>query len=369
MARPPSAREGNEEASAGRPIKAGVAPFHRPLSPRASLQDLWSAARSVAHQTRPNRRTVNRRHLAESARFRYRAFIEQAAQYYSTLPGLDAVAKPLTAYYFALNLTKAFLTLVDPQTTEPTKAFHGLTDAFERKARYFLSQERFTIKQKGVFQSLALHTGMKFCYPNGTQLRLDELMPYLIDGYDLYSDATGEAPRLLEVADVLVLFKHREAWLRVEIDRNVLRQRNISPANIGGRAAIFGEKFRLVEDRAVPTASYESRETVKYGHRRSEALRALCSMFDESLLSVQRTHTGGRYYIFLSKRPQLLSAEALTFAVLHHMSNMVRYRPQEVEKLKGTPHFWLFSSWVDRACENFLLSLSTRITGEEHIVA
>lgn len=46
MAAPPKAREGKPEASAGRPIVAGVAPFLRPLSARATNADLWPPSRS-----------------------------------------------------------------------------------------------------------------------------------------------------------------------------------------------------------------------------------------------------------------------------------------------------------------------------------
>ena len=39
-------------------------------------------------------------------------------------------------------------------------------------------------------------------------------------------------------------------------------------------------------------------------------------------------------------RPKLLSHEAVTFAVLHHMSNLVRYRPSDGEKLLGSTGGW-----------------------------
>ena len=60
--------------------------------------------------------------------------------------------------------------------------------------------------------------------------------------------------------------------------------------------------------------------------------------------------------------------ESLTFVVLLHLSNMVRYRPQQVEALRGSKYWWLFTSWVDRACENFLLSIASRISLEEHVI-
>ncbi len=70
----------------------------------------------------------------------------------------------------------------------------------------------------------------------------------------------------------------------------------------------------------------------------------------------------------LSTRTQLLSHEAVTFGVLHHLSNIVRYRPGDAEKLLLSQHSWLLTSWVDRAVESMLLNLATRITGEEHVL-
>jgi hypothetical protein len=155
----------------------------------------------------------------------------------------------------------------------------------------------------------------------------------------------------------------------VEIDRNALRQRGLGPETLLRRAKIFASQFHLVADPSVGTASYESNDRFAYGKKRSEILRHLCDVYEASLIACQRTSAGGRRFIVLSDRGELLSHEAVTFAVLHHLSNMVRYRPQYVERLRGTRFYWLFASWVDRACENYLLSLASRITREEHMVA
>ena len=116
------------------------------------------------------------------------------------------------------------------------------------------------------------------------------------------------------------------------------------------------------------TYSYESRATFPYGRRRSDVLPALCREFDESLIASQRQMAGGRRYLVLSKRTKLLSHEAVTFAVLHQLSSMVRYRPHDAERLRGSRYFWLFASWVDRACENILLAVASRVTREEHVL-
>lgn len=367
---PPHARLGSEGSSAGRPIFAGVAPFARSISPRATDADLWAGldALSVEPYGLDRLEKKHGRQLDGSARRRFSAYVAQAREYYSTLVGVDPVAKPLIAYYFGLNVTKAYLTAVDPLTTAPDYVGHGLRSAFERKQRYHFTHEAVTIGGSGVFRMLAERTGQGYCYARGHRLEIRKLLPYLVEGYDLYADAMDEAPRLLPIQRVFGLFGSNKGWLRVEVDRDVLRQRKISPTTLPTRARIFGTKFRLVETE-LRTASYESIKALPYGRRRSEIMNGLCKMFDETLIGCSRNVSASRQFVVLSEKSSLMSQEAVTFAVLLHLSNMVRYRPHDVEKLRSSRYFWLFSSWVDRACENFLLAMASRLTREEHVIA
>ena len=306
--------------------------------------------------------------LDQNAERRFASFVGQARQYYSTIGSVDPIAKPLSAYYFSLNLATAYLTAVDPAVTQPDYLHHGLSNAFVRKSRYWFQQEQLNIRQNGVFRELATRTGQGYCWPSGTTLRLVDLMPYLPDGFDLYADATGGAPKLLPLADSFVLFGQKQAWLRVEVDKNQLRQRNIRPESLLERARVFGERFRLVATALPDSFSYESVNAFDYGKKRSEVLGRLCSEFDSTLIASNRYFPGGQRYVVLSPRRQLLSHEAVTFGVLNHLSNMVRYRPYDAERLRGGKHFWLFATWIDRACDGYLLAMASRITKEEHVM-
>jgi hypothetical protein len=44
----------------------------------------------------------------------------------------------------------------------------------------------------------------------------------------------------------------------------------------------------------------------------------------------------------------------------HHLSEMVRYRPEQVERLAGERWSWLLGTWVPRALENSLLTYGSR---------
>ncbi|MCP4308843.1 MAG: hypothetical protein GY788_29000 [bacterium] len=369
MAAPPKSRGGDPGRAAGRLVVAGVGPFERPLSPRSTPADLWASLDALAVDSTGVERLENRHgtHLDGEARRRFIAYVDQAREYYLAVPEVSPVAKPLLGYYFVLNLTKALLTAIAPVSTEPDRIGHGTSPRFERKQRYRIQQESLAVSQNGVFRELATRTGMRFRYSSGHKLRVLDLLAYLPDGFDLYADSAEEAPKLLPIARCYPLFGKKQGWLRVEIDRDELKQRKIGPEDVPKRCAIFGQHFRLVQS-TEPTASYESINTSVYGKSTKEAAPALCQSFDEALIATNRTLAGARRFVVVSGRPKLLSHEAVTFAVLHHLSSMVRYRPQDVERLSGSRHYWLFSSWVERACENYLLNLASRITLDEHVI-
>lgn len=369
MPAPPQSQSGERGRVTGRLIVAGVAPFARELPARATAADLWSGVEALAVDGAGIDRLERRHSVALNAesRRRFAAYIRQARQYYEAVRELSPVAKPLPAYYFVLNLAKAYLTAIDPPTTTPDQIGHGVSARFTRMNRYRIQQERIGISQNGVFRLLAERTGMGHCYASGHEIRLVDLLAYLPEAYDLFADAFDEAPKLLPIEDCHPLFANKQGWLRVEIDRDTLKQRGLGPASVPDRCRVFGSNFHLVQSE-LPTASFESMQRLPYGQSRREAATGLAELFDQSLVLSNRTMRGPRRYLVLSPRTSLLSHEAVTFAVLHHLSSMVRYRPQDVERLDGTRYYWLFSAWVDRACENTLLNLASRITCEEHVV-
>ena len=314
MAAPPKAREGKQQASAGKPIVAGVASYLRPLSARATNADLWAALEVLAVREEGLDR-LQRLHDVElnvEARRRYSAYIAQARQYFNSVALVEPIAKPLLGYYFALNLTKAFLTAIAPEESA-NDLQHGLSQDVDRRSRYRFQQEGFKIKQNGVFRLLAEETGQGFCYANNRRLQIVRLLPYLADGYDLYGDIGDEPPKLLPIKDAFVLFGGKEGWIRVEVDRNVLRQRNMRPESLLLRARIFGRKFRLVQTE-LDTASYESVNSYPYAVQRQESLGP-GRRLRLALIASQRNVSGGRRYIVLSLKTRLLSHEAVTFAV------------------------------------------------------
>ena len=154
-------------------------------------------------------------------------------------------------------------------------------------------------------------------------------------------------------------------WLRAEIDSGTLTARNVSPANLPKRAYHFGSAFRHVFSPEPGLHSYETEALTYRGPNPNPVLPKLVELFERSLIHVNRSAGSHRYFLVLDDRRQLLSQEAVSFAVMHHLSEMVRYRPEQVERLAGERWSWLLGTWVPRMLENGLLGYGTQILEEE----
>jgi hypothetical protein len=372
--RPPAARLGQPLAYAGRPVVAGVGNFAHPVSARASVADIWSTLEIAAASGETALQRSGAPRLDAKAQTRLRAYVSQSKQYYEAVATADPIAKPLLGYYFTLNAAKAFLTAKDSAVTSTLRLVHGISDDTSGITDpYDFYQEQFKVQASGVFQSLASSTGRRFAWVSGLgAMRVSKLVPYLVEGVDLFSSSFSPLRSALVPVDRIVVRgggkrPNREAWLVVEVSKLALEEAGLSARKLLSDAAAFAASFDLVDDGNPSTATYELKTPINYAQMPG-ALGGLSSAFDHSLISRNRSLPGRRDFITVSPHLDLVSSEALTFATMLHLSNMVRYRPHHVEALRGTGHWWLFTSWVDRACENFLLSMSSRLSLEEHLI-
>lgn len=368
---PPHCREGRRALNVGRPVIAGVGPVQRLLSPRTSSYELWAPMRLVKTDDVGFSR-LRREHgqaIDRAAHRRICAYLTQAETFYLSAQDMPPESRPLVAYYFVLNLTKAFLTCEDPQLTAG-RLMHGLGDAFLERQRYWFAHEQTKVSNvignsRSAFRELATRTGARFCHPAGTLLPIRKLAPYLVETADLFEAAVDLPPKLVPLNSVEVWSGDGEVWLRAEARRSELLRRGFGPASLQLRTGHFGLVFRHV-DSDKPTATYESQSAWTYGGKRVLLRFAdVREAFERSLIHTNRGSEGSRYLAVASDRANLLSQEAVCFAVMHHLSNMVRYRPEQVAKLASQKWFFLFTSWVPRAMENYYLALASRILAEE----
>lgn len=227
---PPRARDGRPALNAGRRVAAGVGAFERVLSTRTSAYELWAPLRVV--KTRDvglaRLKRIHGNRFNDAAHKRFVAYLTQAETFYLAAQDMVPESRPLVAYYFVLNLTKAFLTCADPALTAGV-VMHGVGDGFTPMQRYHFSQEQTKIKggHTSALRALAERTGARFCHANGTLLPIHKLAPYLVETADLYETAVDEPPKLVPLQSVQVWREGSQAWLRVEVRRSELLRRGL----------------------------------------------------------------------------------------------------------------------------------------------
>ena len=368
---PPHAREGRRALNVGVRVTAGMGATERLLSARTTPYELWAPLRLLkTYDVGCDRlRRIHGKAVDDAAHRRFVAYLTQAETFYLSAQEMPPESRPLVAYYFVLNLTKAFLTCADPSLTAG-RLVHGLGDGFVEKQRYWFAHEQTKVsnvrgRMRSAFRELALRTGAGFCHPAETLLPIQRLAPYLVETADLFEAAVDRPPKLVPLKTVEVWSGDGKTWLRIEARRSQLQRRGLAPASFPRKSHHFGSVFRFVESET-SWVSYESKQSWRYGGKRV-LLRypELKSAFERSLIHTNRGSAGDRHLAIASDRTDLLSQEAVCFAVMHHLSNMVRYRPEQVAKLASQKWFFLFTSWVPRAMEKYYLALASRILGEE----
>lgn len=372
MGRPPAAREGKPAVIKGIPLIAGLALRERRFTSRASAEELWSPL-EVSASLSGRKALCDSKYPAadERAQRRFSAYVGQARSFYLATIGIDVLSRPLLAYYAILNLAKAWITLCDPKTTE-AKIFHGTADRYKSKSRYYFSQEQLSFEKSGVFAEVAKRSATGFFYAQRKDVAVAELAPYLAETHDEYEGSIDKPPKLIPL-DALEVCRGTnlgssggQLWLRAKVSKDVLTARNISGSRLLDHAYHFGEQFEQVSIAGQDSCHVYETKPVSYKARNpTGAVPGLIEIFENSLIHVNRSAGTHRYFLVLEKLHSLLSQEAVAFAVLNHLSNMVRYRPDQVERLAAERWSWLLGTWVPRVIENGLLTYATRILDEE----
>lgn len=382
-----------------RRVIAGLAPVERRFSPRSSDDAFWEALDASCIGDNPSDLSSGlggKNWDSGTDTQRYRAFVRQAKDFYAALQVVSPAARPLPAYYFVLNLSKAFLTLTQPDEMRQDKIMHGVAVVKDSNGSYAFGSARSEARESGVFRLLAGCTGAGNEEPADNPIAVVDLLPYLLEATAEYSAMSNEDSRLIEVEQANVAFYQigysedsssepdtdspPEYAMTLELDGNLVKRRRTSdgskltPSQLAAEAGLFGENFEYGREEPysggqVSFVSIERWPEVMDGSEvRPEVLSQWRTIWDSSLIGVDRTQSGGRTFITLDQRTNLISYEAITFLMTHHLSEMVRYRPHTVDDMLKSEHAWVLTTWVQRACENFLLTMASRITGEEHRV-
>lgn len=356
----------------GRAIVAGLHHPVRWFTPRSSDEDLWADLSIAATATGASSLAWPSPPPSAADLARFSSYLTQARSFYLAAVAIDLRSRPLPAYYAILNLAKAWLTLLAPTSTAG-KLRHGSSDARPSGAgAYSIATEEFLVQAAGVLSEVAKRTGAGFSFAADTKVQLSAMMPTLCEASDYALASTATSGSLVPLRDLTVqqgdvpktsgAGKTGALWLRAEVDRGT----EVAPKALITDAPQFASIFGHVQGDSGGPYRFES-DPHRYGHNTNLKLPNTLADISKAMIFVDRTSARSRYFV-LRATPSELSQEARTFAVMLHLSNMVRYRPEHVESLAASPDSWLLSTWVPRALENSLLTYTARIVRREAFI-
>lgn len=324
--------------------------------------------------------SVSKAKYGKEQKYHYSFYWKQAKNFYDATKRLPIEAVPLTAYYCMLNGVKAFLAykskyiedfvvdfsqhgLFESKTVEDEEGLASISvyrkdigvfplfgGTIEPKFDEIWKSGKFNcISLKKLLYNLAfIHRAYITTYNQSRQDRLPELFLPVI---------AGQAPHYCKGND-------NSLYLRVEIDKYFFP---VSANTIPTRwQKDISEQFRIDEKEKFHLLSVAGAKRNSNGSLTSE-LKTLNDVLRKEFQYIRSNRRLWYLKASSSKNPNIvnLNSMLITMAVMHRISEIVRYKPEQLEHLMGSKESWLLHEFLTLALDQFIDELAAEITGEE----
>lgn len=286
-------------------------------------------------------------------------FWRQAKSFYKATTTLPNTSAPLTAYYSFLNAAKCLLTVRGCVYSDK----HGVSGRTV-PGRTSLANELVT------FQGGGVHAALRQFLGDGTakcQYSLKVLLynlPFVHRAYTL----TFRVPELfIPISQPAFVRKRRstEAWIQFEIPGRYGTQKTF---------AAFPKGW---EHDPTDTNAFTVRKRDRFQWSRklskSDNMERLVAFHREVRRDLQFISGASRLW-YIKRRPAKVTAAlvdqsslAITFAVMHKLSELARYTPRRLDKHFIAKHNWLLSEFLSLAPSQFIDEIASEITGYEFL--
>ena len=282
------------------------------------------------------------------------ASLEQSRDFYeSATQSKRIAARPLTLYYCLMNLVKAFCLTRD---TRPTfdKAQHGLSEKLDpipgAKELVNAFLDAFpSPNAQGVLQNFSEFRNALI----GNQihakisLRLQEILPQIVPGHRLWSQASGRKERFIALHDIhfcsdstvktmwLRLYFVAEDLYRLKLPYNLL----LSTTRLSGSFAQvqcdekLGDRNIICFEQTTPITY----ATNKPANELSQIINPIKNLLWSTVSAIPPYR---RYYVYTCPTPEqaaLLPQLLSIYAVSYYLGSITRYRPHHFENLLRGP--------------------------------
>lgn len=296
--------------------------------------------------------------LKRASKSEARFYWQQSRAFYEATLALPAISAPLTAYYCFLNAAKALL-------LAKGNAFgnqHGVS-GFTRGNRTSLSNEVVKFQAGGILPALAIQLGEP---PGPEQYSMYDLLHNLVfihRAFDLTYSSARELFVPIHSPKIVRSTTTHEAWFVAELKDKYKTQKTLNRLSNDFQRELGATEGYLIRFRHRfdwrPTNRTASLGRYRNYHHR---------------LRKQISYIYGPQRLWYVKRsgniPSLInrSSITITFAAMHRLSELARYRPDQLARHFDCQHNWLLSEFIQTAPLQFIDEVSSEMTGREFMI-
>lgn len=288
---------------------------------------------------------------------------QQAKHFFLASEKLPQNSKPLTSYYCCLNATKALLCV---NGINVTNISHGITQArHEQVQSNSLDKAEVIFLGSGVLNELSRYLGENVDKQTHNIKDLLYNIPCVHRSFAI--TYTGTTELFVPIRNLKFIREDTtsKAWVQFDLDARY------------ANASIL--RYLPAGYKKVPPNPESNTYTIrKENSRFNWNIHSDLNQRMQDLSNYHRKVRKDLFYIYgdtklwylkknLPNNTHVLQRNSLTliFAVMHWMSELVRYNPQKFEKLMESKQNWLLHEFIEKALYQFVDEISCEITHQE----
>ncbi len=290
---------------------------------------------------------------------------QQAKYFFSASECLPRNSKPLTSYYCCLNATKALLCM---NKIDVHNISHGITqNRHGNAASNSLENAEVIFLGGGILTELSRYLGEEVT--KQTQVIKDLLynIPCVHRAFAL--TYVGSPELFIPIKDISFVREDTtsKAWVQFTVDERYANGTAL-------RYLPSGFKKSTTEGAEYYLRKENSRFKWDIHSGIDERLNNLAAYHKKVRKDLHYIYSDSRLWYIkkdIPTNPHILRRNSLTliFAVMHWMSELVRYNPEKFEKYMRSNQNWLLNEFIENALYQFVDEISCEITHQDIMTA
>ena len=284
----------------------------------------------------------------------------QAKNFFLASECLPIESRPLTAYYCCMNAAKALLAINGPTTINFNNISHGITADRRMWTNNNIKSSEVIFLGSGVLYELSKYFDEQAIKETVSVYDLLYNIPCIHRAFSITYNCTELFIPVRNV-EFIVDTEQRKGWIQFQVDARYANGNSLK--NVPSRY----EKVKYDADNRYLLRSKKRFAWDIHDPNKTDRLNGLSNFHKVVRKDIHYIYGDTRLWYIKKDIPtngHILNRNSITliFAVMHWLSELVRYNPEKFEKMMKTKQNWLVHEFIDNALYHYIDEISCEIT-------